>query len=214
MECNAFRTQVKEHLVELGILPLAVAELRTASAMDWVSVSRDRSGRFGAAMWAANQAACDAAQPLELARLAAKCVESGFLQAVLAGLKAVEVHDDRRDLNVVFAIASVYALMNLDCESPEVQRMVREAASTMRFVFEMEPPLVFCEPWNLSARAAVGMAIAMFFGRDESGDSFSFSQSILDEITAFASAHVRGESFHAMKPCEGHCAPLTCAASA
>ena len=52
------RPQVVNHVLDLGLLELAMAELHTASSMDWVSIAQDPSGHFGRVLYALEQVVC------------------------------------------------------------------------------------------------------------------------------------------------------------
>lgn len=93
------RPHVAKHQLDLGVHALGLVELRKASPMDWVSLSRDPSGRFGAVLYALHIASMPS--PLvPVAEITAMSVESGFLQASLAVLKAAEVLGDTGDVSV------------------------------------------------------------------------------------------------------------------
>eukprot|EP01046_Picozoa_sp_COSAG06_P114536 COSAG06_NODE_61353_length_268_cov_0.597633_1_plen_83_part_01 len=74
------RPDVSKQNLDLGIHELALAELRTAPTIDWVSASRDPSNRFGAC-WAAAQQSTLESPLLPIAAATEMWLESGMLKA-------------------------------------------------------------------------------------------------------------------------------------
>jgi hypothetical protein len=185
MCCNFGHPITCKHQLDLGIIELALAELRTGSSMDWVSVSRDPIGRFGS-VWFAAQAASIPSPLMPMAEITSKALESGLFQASLSVFKAAEVHGDVQDMNVTTVVSGgVWMLINSDCFSAEAQRLAREAASSLRFILELEQPLAWLAEQAMDTSAQLSCACAMFFGRDESGGPFALTQAHLDVALSF-----------------------------
>jgi hypothetical protein len=197
---NTGRPEVSKRQLDLGIHDLALAELRTGSPTDQVSLSRDPVGRFST-VWITVQQASAPSSLLPVADATVMALESGLLQASLSAMRAAEVHGDGADLSVITVLGGgACLLMSQDCSNPEAQRLVREAASSLRFILELEQPLEMLASLALTTSSLVPCGCAMFFGRDESGGPFTFSQADLDAVLAYATEYLRCESFGALFP--------------
>ncbi len=187
------RPDVSKHMLDLGIHELALAELSTASPIDWVSPSRDPSNRFGFA-WAAAQQSTIESPMLPIDAATEHWVESGMLKASLSTLKAAEVLGDESDMHywsIWLGIVSV--LINLGTNNEDACRLVREVPGSLRWLLELEKPVDMIKVMACTSDTLIPIVCANFYGRDESGGPFTFDQETLDRALAYTTDCMSGQ---------------------
>jgi hypothetical protein len=195
---NMGKPVVAKYQMDNGIFELAKAQLDKGGPIDWVSASRDKSGVFAAAWTVAQQAALPS--PLfPIAMATQKYLESGLAKASIDTLKAWEVLEsttgsvdhDRNEYSLYFALVCVW--LNMDPTVEAANRMLREAAGSLRWMIGQEQPLICIKILACTSDALLPQICAMFFGRDESGGPFTFTQAEIDGALAFAKDSMTGE---------------------
>ena len=213
--CNFGMHDVGKHQVDKGIHALAMAELKTTPTINWVSSSKDPAGLFGG-VWSAAQQATLPSPHLSDTESTNLLYKSGLLQAAMSEVKAAEVLGDNDDLSVSSVYFGILAiLLNLDSSVPEAKRLVREGAGSLRWVMELEKPINAIESWACTSKGLMPMVCASFFGRDESGGPFNFSDEEMDAVLAFAVDSLRGNlvNIHSIQPMWTSVPCLACSVS-
>ena len=87
--------------------------------------------------------------------------------------------------------------------------MVRETASSLRWVLNLEKPLEWTKTTGHGSATQIPMICASFFGRDESGGPFSFSQAEVDGVLEFIKSTFTGPWYPFAKLLPGYtCVPV------
>jgi hypothetical protein len=173
---------VGKRLFDLGIFELCMTELRSASPMDWARIQDRDDGRFGMAMHALQQVGLPSPL-LTVGDLTAKATETGAFQASLSVIKSAEIIADSKLLQRCSVhIGGLCFLLNMDSADAKVRQSIREAASSLRFLLELTPPLDWCRDFAITSVTHATILAAVYFGRDEDGGPFAFSQDDLDQV--------------------------------
>ena len=134
--------------VQAGAVALMIEELRTGSPADWVSIARNRSGRFWAALWEVYTIS----RYIDRKHTHLIASTPGLLDVFLDFLKAFEAAGSAEDANPLSVFGGVSGLLQVHkalFELGEVNRAaVRGAASGLRFA--LDHPLGICEDWGIN----------------------------------------------------------------
>eukprot|EP01046_Picozoa_sp_COSAG06_P051072 COSAG06_NODE_8250_length_2223_cov_5.708098_1_plen_700_part_10 len=195
--------EISKRLVDAGILDFVAAELRkSGSAMDWTSAPRNPTGYFGQ-LFSLVQTVCLPSLLQSTVDITPKLITSGCMDACLSTLKAIEVLGGANgDVSAMSMFGALFGLLNLDSTNVQAQRAVREAASCLRYLLIHEP-IHLMKDIGCNSPTGATMVAALFFGRDESGGSFSFSQNDVDELLKLSCEDLRPTSwgnFHPLLP--------------
>eukprot|EP01043_Picozoa_sp_COSAG02_P002319 COSAG02_NODE_53_length_44062_cov_22.860223_29_plen_821_part_00 len=184
------RPEVALHQVQMGVIEVAIAELRATPSGDWVSIERARSpGRF-AAIWLA-LSTMTSHLSAERRQLLPGTFE-GLLGVAIDTLRAYETSFNTPDANisvVYFALSTLKNLRSLPTGSGAYADALREAVSSLRFA--VDHPLVYCSDLNMRTDAVVIDIAAELFGRAETGTgdprfpSFEFQQAELEAFVGW-----------------------------
>ena len=123
------------HCVEAGAVGLVLAELRRGSPADWVSISRDPSSRFAAAINAIGNLAINMDE--EHKHLLAATPR--FLDVLLDCLKAYEAAGSTEDTNIVavyWLLSALYGAQPALFAFSDINRAAVRGASSIRFVLD------------------------------------------------------------------------------
>eukprot|EP01043_Picozoa_sp_COSAG02_P061294 COSAG02_NODE_8208_length_2658_cov_2.339586_1_plen_578_part_00 len=194
---------------EGGALGLGVAELQTGSPADWVSISRNPSGRFGV-VHAAIAAICNYIPPLDKKRLILSTPK--ILDVSLDAIRAFEEANNLDDSNVTAVFVFFFGLYGAHptfCEESERNRAaVRQAASSLRFALDNPldwikelgnstsfmtvrsnepqcshlPPVSSTRDWFLTRCVAQVLLASAVFGRDEDNHATFLRQQDVDNV--------------------------------
>lgn len=194
------RPDVALHQVQGGAAELALRELRTASSSSWVSIQRDRAGKFGSVFTALSAMA---QIPMEHKHLLAATKD--LLEASLDAYRAYEATFRAADANVVLMTAASALLRDsrLHTASEANADAVKCAASSLRFA--IEHPLVLVEFHNLGTAADTIETAAELFGREEAAadwtertSSVQFRQRDVDGLISRRFSELNGTAAHGM----------------
>ena len=134
--------------VQAGAVALMIEELRTGSPADWVSIARNRSGRFGAVLFSLFHTC----RYLDRKHTHLAAATPRLLDVFLDFLKAFEAAGSPEDANPFSVLGGVSGLLQVHkplFELGEVNRAaVRGAASGLRFA--LDHPLGICEDWGIN----------------------------------------------------------------
>jgi hypothetical protein len=191
---------VSKRLFDLGIFELGIAELRTGSPMDWARIRDRDDGRF-ASVWSVLQQVSLPCPTLSPEDITAKAIESGVFQASLSVIKSAEIIADSSLLSVTAVVqGGLCLLLNMDSESVEVRQSIREAASALRFLLELKPAVVLFDEFAITSATHATILAAVYFGRDEDGGPFSFSQDELDHALSCTQEMFKAEGWGMFYP--------------
>ena len=180
---------------DLGIFELGMTELRTGSPMDWARIQDQDDARFASVLTALQQMSLPS-PILSVEDISAKAIESGVFQAGLSVIKSAEIIADSSLLSVMGVVqGGLCLLLNMDSESVDVRRSIREAASALRFLLELKPAVVSMEEFAITSATHATILAAIYFGRDEDGGPFSFSQDELDQVLSVTKEMFKAEGW-------------------
>ena len=130
-----------------------------------------------------------------------KAIESGVFQASLSVIKSAEIIADSSLLSVTAVVqGGLCLLLNMDSESVEVRQSIREAASALRFLLELKPAVVLFDEFAITSATHATILAAVYFGRDEDGGPFSFSQDELDHALSCTQEMFKAEGWGMFYP--------------
>eukprot|EP01045_Picozoa_sp_COSAG04_P015950 COSAG04_NODE_1298_length_7325_cov_2.902989_5_plen_593_part_00 len=181
-QLSAARPATALHQIEIGVLGLAVAELRTMPSSDWMSVIRCPSVRAAGAMAVFGSIFNSHPDP----------GTPGLLEVGLEALEAYRLAGVSEDTNI-FCVMMVCVILysgRLSAFSEENAAAIRAAAPSIRFV--MDHPQDLMAEIGMSTGMIAGVLAAEVFGRDE-GDTMQLSQTDVDDIIKIMNSHVAGE---------------------
>ena len=177
------RPAAAQHMIELGCIGLAVAELRTMPSSDWVSIGKCPSGRVAAAL-----VLCGSLFSNQLPDPGTPGLLEVLLE-VLAAYELSEVSDDTSGFVVFLAAWALHAGRFSASEANEFQ--IRAAAPAIRFLLD-HPHTVAAElGWTTGMMA--GFLAADVFGRDEDDDTIQLAQADLDALVRTMIVTLTGE---------------------
>jgi hypothetical protein len=176
-------SNLSRHAVQAGAIGLAIEELRRGSPADWLSISRNRSGRFAMVLGCYS----DTLHWLAAEDMHLVAATPQMLDVLLEGLKVYEEASSAEDVhsfNAVWLTGCLYGTFEvLDAGEGRVRDQartaVRGAASGIRYLFDH--PLIVAKDLGLSTSTFACWLAASVFGRDEEGSEMELRQRDVDE---------------------------------
>ena len=178
--CLTGRPSLGAVALEHGVMELAAQTLRAVGrADDWISISRGQAG-IGATVAFAAYDVCKCFGGEEASRpYLASLMSSGLFDEGIAALEAFERSgaSGLQDTDVS-ALSMALSVVRYGCRGPEGERKVRAAASALTYAINNNLDMLPSVGATSSSSAALIACIV--FGRDESTETFRFTQEHTD----------------------------------
>ena len=174
-----------QHQLEIGIVELALAELRTLTSSQCLSVRACASGRASVASFAI--ATVFLAPDIDFRGT------SGLPEFYLDVFRAYEQVGPSEDTNTLVlyeAILGMYVSNMYEFSKP-IASAIRDSAASFRFMIDYPPPYQFVSELGFTQGMMTSLMATKVFGRDE-GDTMQLRQDDIDAVLAVLQQHIEG----------------------
>lgn len=202
-ECGgAGRPAIAQKLVERGFIEMVAAGLKQGTPMEWVTrLSGEHRFLFGP-LWAGMKEVVEAAQAAGV-DVIQPMMSTGIIGMMFSCLKAYEMlggngADTANVYSVSMGVSWTFFILDI-ARSPVLQSMIRESASTFRFILQDGNEAFWIHDAHLDSTTFLTSVLAVVFGRDEIEEgaepAFSFSESHVEGLLDCTLELLRCESW-------------------